>query len=261
MKSMQDAINKKSSQQNVDIHIRPMNHISLFEARIPDYDYIKDDLKKYIYNVDVNRHLTEEVSGDYPLGIGPHEQRHKKRLVECMPNLFDDTTNEALNRLKTFCQGSVDSIARRINQSIIDTSGWVVDFVDSWFHITKDGGYHDHHTHSGSAWSGIFYVDIGESNYESANGINRFYAPFEAPMILGLNAINCNYFDVDPQDGKLIICPGFIPHSALPYYGDKDRIVIAFNTIIHNQNNLVNNNWSRAQNSFYKDNGDSDEKI
>ena len=40
------------------------------------------------------------------------------------------------------------------------------------------------------------------------------------------------------EDGKLIVFPGNLGHSALPYYGDKDRIVISFNTEIIDKKSL-----------------------
>ena len=60
--------------------------------------------------------------------------------------------------------------------------------------------------------------------------------------ILGLgNDYYGDFFDVDIEDGKLIVFPGNLGHSALPYYGDKDRIVISFNTEITDKKMLDSN--------------------
>lgn len=251
------------NKKDVEIQVRPLHHFSIFEAMMPDYNEIKEDVKSYIYSVkpEVENHITPE--NNYPLtGIGPHEQRHKRGLLESNPNLFDDTSNPIFNKLIEFCHSTVANIILEVNKGIVDTSDWKIGFHDSWFHITKDGGYHDYHTHYGTPWSGIFYVDIGDSNFLDVNGVNRFYSPMNhIPMILGLNALSITNFDIEPVDGKLVITPGFIPHCATPYKGNKDRIVVAFNTVVENSKNLIDNNWSRSQESFYKDNGDSNEKI
>lgn len=252
----------------VDIMVTPVHHISLYEAIIPDWnEKIKEDLKEYIYNVDVSKSLMKDVFKDpNDNGIGPHKQRHKVNLIESNPNLFDDTTNDSLNKVKEFCYYTIGNVIMEANKAKdINTSNWIINFTDSWFHITKDGGYHDYHTHLGSAWSGIFYVDIGESNIETANGINRFYNPFPLmPQMLGLNALTANNFEIVPQDGKLVMSPGFLPHCAVPYKGKKDRIVIAFNVIVRDSLDVDEKNepplpWRSSKSSYYNENGDTDE--
>jgi hypothetical protein len=32
--------------------------------------------------------------------------------------------------------------------------------------------------------------------------------------------------DVTPQEGQLVVFPAFMPHKAMPYAGEKDRIVV-----------------------------------
>ena len=39
--------------------------------------------------------------------------------------------------------------------------------------------------------------------------------------------------DVAPQEGELVLFPAFLPHKAMPYSGEKDRIVVSFNAQIH----------------------------
>jgi len=38
------------------------------------------------------------------------------------------------------------------------------------------------------------------------------------------------YVDVQPMEGRLVLFPSYLMHSALPYIGTGDRIVLAFNT-------------------------------
>jgi hypothetical protein len=44
-----------------------------------------------------------------------------------------------------------------------------------------------------------------------------------------------SYFDVVPQEGKLVIFPAFLKHQAMPYEGRKDRVVLSFNIQVHGE--------------------------
>jgi len=38
--------------------------------------------------------------------------------------------------------------------------------------------------------------------------------------------------DITPEAGDLVVFPAFLPHKAMPYAGDKDRIIVSFNARI-----------------------------
>tara|TARA_S200000501_G_C20860324_1_gene759478 strand:+ start:2564 stop:3217 length:654 start_codon:yes stop_codon:yes gene_type:complete len=214
----------------IDIKQNMLWPTMLFEMQMPDYDSIKKDLVTYIKTCKV-----EEVPTS---GIGPFEQMHKKFLDESYPTLFNNDDSEVLNNVKDFCMNLTLDIAKNVNSSHVDTSNWIIRASDSWYHITKDKGYHDCHTHSFSPWCGIFYVDKGDSDSDTRNGINRFYNTNNFNILGAGNEYYGDYFDVQIEDGKLIVFPGNLPHSALPYYGKKDRIVISFNTEIKDKSSV-----------------------
>lgn len=114
-----------------------------------------------------------------------------------------------------------------------------IDFVDSWYHITNEGGFHDAHVHHGCSWCGIFYLELGQSGHRNGksapNGGSRFYCPFNLGgnyRDLGNKYLSAS---IDPpmENGLLLLFPSYLMHSALPYRGDKDRVVIAFNAQAH----------------------------
>lgn len=39
--------------------------------------------------------------------------------------------------------------------------------------------------------------------------------------------------DVQPDEGMLVLFPSYLPHKAMAYEGDKDRIIISFNAQIN----------------------------
>jgi len=197
----------------------------IYEVKMPNYNDIKNEIVNFIQNVKV------EKPENFSNSIGPHEQSHKKFLEESHPTLFENNENKDFNDVKNFCLDAALSIAIQNNFQFVDTSHWMIAAPESWYHITKNKGFHDIHTHPFSSWCGIFYVDIGDCDVKTQNGINRFYNPnnFIMHNILGNEYIGHTSYDVNPEDGKLLIFPGHLAHSALPYYGKKDRIVISFN--------------------------------
>ena len=204
--------------------------VSTYSIEMSDYDGIKDQLKSFVYDYD--KSMKRPQYGDsISHGIGPHKQRHKHNLSESYPDLFEQD-NQAIQQLREFCGSSLMKVVTKLNSAYVDTDNLGVGFVDSWYHITKDRGYHDYHLHGETSWCGIFYVDIGDADVYNSNGVNRFYSPFTVPPLKGLEYISMTTHDMVPKNGKLIIFPGFLAHSALPYYGDKDRIVISFNADI-----------------------------
>ncbi len=58
----------------------------------------------------------------------------------------------------------------------------------------------------------------------NVNGVNRFYSS---------NLFDPNEVaDIVPEEGKLILFPGYVRHAALPYTGKLDRVVISFNALL-----------------------------
>lgn len=145
----------------------------------------------------------------------------------------------SLQSLVKFIEGSLALAVCVANEQQAQPQDVEIQFVDSWYHITNDGGFHDAHVHHGCSWCGIFYLELGASgirNGKSApNGGSRFYCPFN---------LGGNYRDfgnkyltasVDPpiENGLLLLFPSYLMHSGLPYRGEQDRVVIAFNAQSH----------------------------
>jgi uncharacterized protein (TIGR02466 family) len=146
--------------------------------------------------------------------------------------------NESLQKLVIFIEVTLATAVCIANQQA-QPCDVQVDFVDSWYHITNEGGFHDAHVHHGCSWCGIFYLELGASGNRSGaaapNGGSRFYCPF------GLGGSYRDFGNkylsasIDPpmENGLLLLFPSYLMHSGLPYYGDEDRVVIAFNAQSH----------------------------
>ncbi len=111
----------------------------------------------------------------------------------------------------------------------------------SWFHVTRHGGHQGVHNHPMASWSGIFCVDPGERVVERPrSGSVRFLDPrIGGAMYLdsGNDHWSGQYhaggFEIEHQPGQLIMFPSHIFHEVFPYWGQRPRIVVAFNAWIH----------------------------
>lgn len=108
----------------------------------------------------------------------------------------------------------------------------------SWFHITRNNGYTAAHNHPMASWSGVYCVDPG--NPPPAKGINNGALRFFDPRTLGNSYLDQgNAYLGAPygiaeqayqlQAGMLLLFPSYLVHEVSPYFGDRERITVAFN--------------------------------
>lgn len=123
--------------------------------------------------------------------------------------------------------------------------GLQLELMGLWFQIQNGAAFHDVHTHGNCSWSGVYYVQIDppeqraqHAELGALNGATRFYSPMfpllgGAHMDMGNSWLQQATLDVAPRAGELVLFPAFLPHKAMPYSGEKDRIVVSFNAQIH----------------------------
>jgi hypothetical protein len=119
-----------------------------------------------------------------------------------------------------------------------------LELMGVWFQIQNGGTFHDIHTHGNCSWSGVYYVQIdpleqrhSHPDFGPLNGATRFYSPM-FPLLGGAYIDMGNAYlqqatlDVTPVEGELVLFPSFLPHKAMPYVGERDRIIVSFNAQI-----------------------------
>lgn len=163
-----------------------------------------------------------------------------KGLIESPLDLFDTTDDADLLALVAWIRQCVRAAVQKVNGSNLPPERLNVRFNQSWFHITNDGGFHDAHIHGNCSWCGIYYLASGEvddvppgGTEAAGNGINRFYSPIQTGGGLrdfGNAYLGRGYVDIRPTDGRLVLFPSYLLHSALPYRGATDRIILSFNS-------------------------------
>lgn len=152
-------------------------------------------------------------------------------------------------------QALVRFIVEGIRDTVIDANGgwgqgapgpaFNIALEGIWFQIGNRGVHHDIHTHGNCSWSGVYCVQVDEDAQRMAhevfgalNGVTRFYGPhFQqlggAHMDLGAAYLQQPHTDIAPRPGQLVVFPAWLPHQAMPYEGEHDRIIVSFNASVH----------------------------
>jgi len=110
--------------------------------------------------------------------------------------------------------------------------------ANMWANVNRSGHGNEFHSHPGSFWSGVYYVDDGGIDGDpSLGGELEFmdprgpgpamYAPHLAFGAAGLS-VGANE-TVRPKAGRLVMFPAWLLHQVRPYKGNAQRISIAFN--------------------------------
>jgi len=110
--------------------------------------------------------------------------------------------------------------------------------ANMWANVNRSGHGNEFHSHPGSFWSGVYYVDDGGIDADPALGGElefmdprgpgpAMYAPQLAYGSAGL-AVGANE-TVRPKTGRLVMFPAWVLHQVRPYKGSAERISIAFN--------------------------------
>jgi uncharacterized protein (TIGR02466 family) len=202
-------------------------------ARIPDSDNLNRALRSLF--------LAREAEGE--------QYRHHLRIPTQVGPVFEsrfdlfDWPDPPVQRLA----GEVHAVLYHLVASL---NGWSDDemagftfFYDSWFHVTRTGGYQSLHYHPGASWSGIYAVQEGDPvEGRPESGQVKFYDPRGAAFM---------HFDpgnerIDPRfsptpvylthrAGQLVIFPSWLMHEVLPYLGRRERMVVAFNAWIRRE--------------------------
>ena len=199
----------------------------LYVAEMPDHEFLKDALVAQIY----------EQKAQQSTAIASQVAPKAKHALHESTLDFLETEEANVMETKRILEELVLGVASNLNQGF-----WPEDLevdahiIESWYHVTQQGGYHDAHSHPNCSWCGIYYLQPGDAADLNKGGLNRFYDPrvnAEHYADLGTAYLGGQgVWDFQPTEGQVVIFPSYLKHSALPYFGDSDRIVIAFNCIL-----------------------------
>lgn len=215
------------------MNMRPIWSTHMFFCHWADHAREAPEIAKHLYA------LRDGAEQNIASGVAV-AAKPEKGLFESKFDLFD-TDHPGLKKLTAFIGSALCHAVSQVNGGRHPPGAYRAAAVESWAHITNDGGFHDSHQHHQCSWCGIYYVQAGDvdqpgENPAARNGVNRFYSPIGTGGTYqdeGNAYLRNSNFDITPEDGLLVLFPSYLLHSALPYNGEKDRICIAFNSQLY----------------------------
>ncbi|MFT5115478.1 MAG: hypothetical protein ACI8P9_004829 [Parasphingorhabdus sp.] len=168
--------------------------------------------------------------------------RNSGSVYSSPDTLTEEITHPAMQQLSRFITDGVFELAAEVNGDYWKKAQNInINVTGIWFQITNDFGFHETHIHGNCSWSGVYYVQAGQSSSGPdsvtdsgmPNGITRFYGPHMEYAAGGHGDLGNLYLqdhtlDSYPEDGKLVIFPAHLKHMVFPYQGVDDRIIVSF---------------------------------
>jgi len=147
------------------------------------------------------------------------------------------TVNKNILRLPEF-----DDVRQAIHKEMqkyvygdlaVDPTGIRLDCNRSWSMKHKCLDYSHQHCHENCLWSGIFYTKMPEQG----GGLTFFKEPLRYTWILPAikpklkknTELTSNEIYVNPNEGCVVIFPGFVYHGTPANQSNEDRLNIVFN--------------------------------
>jgi uncharacterized protein (TIGR02466 family) len=179
--------------------------------------------------------LKRAAEGDRYANPRPLTQRNGQ-VFESEFQLFRGT-EPAIQQLKQFCWSSLLGMIAELNRYDAATMRRLLIYSDSWFHVTRRGGFFGLHNHPNASWSGVYCVSPGEHDADkpdsgllsflnpatvSANYVDAATANLRSPFTYSIRHVKF-------EAGQLVLFPSWVMHDVKPYQGEGERITVAFN--------------------------------
>ena len=105
-----------------------------------------------------------------------------------------------------------------------------------WVNINKKHSYNLNHIHTGSFFSGCFYIKVpeesGRINFENPSKTHQIFTNNFNLYTDNLNEFTAHHWTYDPKPNLLLLFPSWIEHNVDQNLSNEDRISFAFNTRI-----------------------------
>jgi uncharacterized protein (TIGR02466 family) len=215
-----------SSQQN--IRITPAFASPIADVLIPGMDSLNVRLRELFleWEADKTRKRLSEPTAVIKVGV-----------YESDFQLFT-RDHPDVKALATICLQHLGYLVARLNNYKQEEMSKLRIYHHSWYHITRNTGYTAAHNHPMASWSGVYCVHPGDSAPSNVanNGSLRFLdmrTIGNAYMDQGNAYLTSPYCIADVNinlvPGMLLLFPSYLVHEVAPYFGQQERITVAFN--------------------------------
>jgi uncharacterized protein (TIGR02466 family) len=179
--------------------------------------------------------LAREKEGARYANPGPITLRNEG-LFESTFHLFSWPEPE-IAELREFCLSRVAQMVTELNGYDEATRRRLDLKTDAWFHVTRRNGFFGVHNHPLASWSGVYCVAAGAHDADQPDsGLLNFLHPHigQAMYVDPGNErlkqpFGIQNFGLPLQPGQLVLFPSWLLHQVLPFFGEDERITVAFN--------------------------------
>jgi uncharacterized protein (TIGR02466 family) len=186
--------------------------------------------------------LEREREGVRYANPAPYTARNSELLFESHFDLFMWPEPEIV-QLREFCLSRIVQAACELNNYDAAARRSLRVRTDAWFHITRRNGYFGVHNHPLASWSGVYCVASGEhdANQPDSGALTFIHPNSSSSMYIDPG----NEFLKPPFSsgntayrllpGQLILFPSWVLHQVAPFFGDGERITVAFNCAFYRE--------------------------
>ena len=175
------------------------------------FDEIQSEIKKSIEDIDFS--MRDEWSPTHHLSdTGFNENAIEKYNLNSFKVELD-------NHIKDYC----DVIGFKRRDYILEAS---------WFSLFRKGNYGHVHTHGSADISGVYY-------YQTTGNDGNLFFESPVPNMGGSLVYNglASRQEFKPENGRLVLFPGWLPHGIMTNTTDDTRISLSFNIIFDRMEN------------------------
>ena len=183
----------------------PLFHSDIFMKENVGSDEQREDLKRQILNAKENDIGTQGGSND---GCWRSDAKYEMDwLYDEMRSLSNEVNNIYFESDPTY----------KMLLKKCDNREFGV-----WTNVNEVGSKNVLHTHTDDAWAGIYYLQAEET------GNLVFTNPANLLLQCNPKSPYTRKTGIKPEDGMLVIWPGWVPHEVLENQSNKQRINIAW---------------------------------
>jgi uncharacterized protein (TIGR02466 family) len=129
-----------------------------------------------------------------------------------------------LQELTSYFMGATQGVLE-----FLETESQEVEITGCWANISPSGTSHRSHMHANNFLSAVYYVSVPPGGDKITFHDPRAQIHVVAPAVKKLNGYNCEYVNVEVQEGMLILFPAWLVHSVPGNEGDALRMSVSFN--------------------------------
>lgn len=126
----------------------------LFVTQMPDHEFLKEALLAAVYQ----QKSTQTTAIESQIAPKAKHALHESTLD------FLELADANVTEVKRALEELILEVAASVNGNF-----WPEDMqaeahiIESWYHVTQKGGYHDAHSHPNCSWCGIYYLEPGDA--------------------------------------------------------------------------------------------------